>query len=65
MEIRGAANGYIIVDSNGREHLFLSLDDALNYILLIFEGIAPKFQDGGWGQVKIERASDKQQEKQE
>ena len=44
MEIRMAANGYIV------------LDDAMNYLLVVFEGPAPMFFGYKWGRVIIERA---------
>lgn len=54
MVIRKAENGYV-ADHKGIERVFLSLDDLMRHLLLVFEGRCSSFAGESYGSVRIVR----------
>ena len=54
MVIRQAANGYV-ADHKGIERVFLTLDDLMRHLLLVYEGRCSSFAGDSYGAVRIVR----------
>lgn len=53
--IRTAQNGYIVTTYiPEKEHLFYTLEEVFNHLLLHLEGRAPTFGGGSYGKVAID-----------
>ncbi len=55
VKIKQAMNGFIVTTDNSIEHVFLTLDEVFDYLLLHYEGRGSTFTGDLYGKVRIER----------
>jgi len=57
IKIKKLDGGYILSDTT--DHIFTSLDEVFEWLLLHFEGRAPSFYEDLYGKVTISRGEDR------